>query len=58
MKQTGFQIFIGVWPTDDAHFALEKTALSIFITEVDASSIVGVTVGSEALYRGDMTASG
>ncbi|KAK9474473.1 glycoside hydrolase superfamily [Dipodascopsis tothii] len=57
VKQAGMRVFIGVWPTDDSHFALDKQALTTYITEVDASSIVGITVGSEALYRGDLTPS-
>ncbi|BFZ56038.1 glycoside hydrolase 3 protein [Savitreella phatthalungensis] len=50
------QVMLGVWPTDDAHYNLEKAALRNFTTAQTKSSIHSVTVGSEALYRKDMTA--
>lgn len=46
-----------MWPTDDSHFASEKAALSAYLPTIDASYILGITVGSEALYRADLSAS-
>ncbi|KAL0635015.1 glycoside hydrolase 3 protein [Maublancomyces gigas] len=51
----GFKIILGVWPNDDAHFALEKAALSKFIPLYGTDHIYAVTVGSEALYRKEFT---
>ncbi|KAK9450180.1 glycoside hydrolase superfamily [Limtongia smithiae] len=56
LEETGFQAFIGVWPTDDTHYAAEKAALSAYLPTIDPSNILAITVGSEALYRGDLTA--
>lgn len=52
----GFQIFVGVWPTDDTHFAAEQAALQSYLPELKTSTVAGFLVGSEALYRGDLTA--
>ncbi|KAK9469090.1 glycoside hydrolase superfamily [Lipomyces arxii] len=57
IQQSGFKLFIGIWPNDDAHYAAEIAALNAYLPTIDASSIVAVTVGSEALYRGDMSPS-
>ncbi|KAK9493869.1 glycoside hydrolase superfamily [Lipomyces doorenjongii] len=57
IKQSNFKLFVGVWPTDDAHYAAEKAALSAYLPTIDSSYIIAVTVGSEALYRGDLPAS-
>ncbi|KAK9370664.1 glycoside hydrolase superfamily [Lipomyces kononenkoae] len=57
IQQANFKLFVGVWPTDDAHYAAEKAALSAYLPTIDSSYIVAVTVGSEALYRGDLSAS-
>ncbi|ODQ80875.1 glycoside hydrolase family 17 protein [Babjeviella inositovora NRRL Y-12698] len=52
----GFQIILGVWPTDDAHFTAEQNALKAYLPSISASTIKAISVGSEALYRGDLTA--
>ncbi|KAL7275204.1 glycoside hydrolase 3 protein [Rhizina undulata] len=51
----GFKIILGVWPTDDAHFTLEKEALQTYIPKFGTDNIHAITVGSEHLYRGDLT---
>jgi glucan 1,3-beta-glucosidase len=56
-EAAGFSFFLGVWPNDDAHFEAEQTALKNYLPSIKKSTIKAVTVGSEALYRGDMTAS-
>lgn len=53
----GFNIFLGIWPNDEAHFQAEKNALSSFLPNLKSSTIAGFLVGSEALYRDDLTAS-
>ncbi|KAK9481101.1 glycoside hydrolase superfamily [Lipomyces japonicus] len=55
VKQAGVQLVVGVWPTDDTHFSEEKQALTTYLPGY-ASNVYAVTVGSEALYRGDLTA--
>ncbi|EGW35407.1 uncharacterized protein SPAPADRAFT_58624 [Spathaspora passalidarum NRRL Y-27907] len=52
----GFQLMLGIWPTDDAHFAAEKQALTTYLPTISASTIKIFLVGSEALYREDLTA--
>lgn len=56
LENKGFSLYLGVWPNDDAHFAAEKQALQTYLPTIPKSSISGITVGSEALYRKDMTA--
>lgn len=56
-EDAGFKIFLGVWPNDDAHFQAEQDALKTYLPSIKKSTISAVTVGSEALYRDDMTAS-
>ncbi|QLG72945.1 hypothetical protein HG535_0E00290 [Zygotorulaspora mrakii] len=53
----GFQVFVGVWPNDDAHYAAEKQALQDYLPNIRSSTVAGFLVGSEALYRDDMSAS-
>lgn len=55
-EAAGFSLFLGVWPNDDAHFQAEQDALKSYLPNIKKSTIEAVTVGSEALYRGDMTA--
>ncbi|KAF5096493.1 hypothetical protein DV451_004210 [Geotrichum candidum] len=57
LEQTNFKAFLGVWPNDDAHFAAEKEALQTYLPSISVDNVVAFTVGSEALYRKDMTAS-
>lgn len=53
----GFQVIFGIWPTDEDHFADEKSALQSFLPTISKSTVKVFSVGSEALYREDMTAS-
>ena len=53
----GFQIQLGIWPNDDAHFEAEKEALQNYLPKISVSTIKIFLVGSEALYREDLTAS-
>ncbi|EJS43617.1 bgl2p [Saccharomyces arboricola H-6] len=56
-ESEGFTIFVGVWPTDDTHYAAEKVALQTYLPKIKKSTVAGFLVGSEALYRDDLTAS-
>ena len=53
----GFSVFVGVWPNDDAHFQAEQDALSAYLPTIKTDTVAGFLVGSEALYRDDLTAS-
>lgn len=46
----------GIWPNDDSHFADEKQALQDYLPKISKDTIKVFTVGSEALYREDLTA--
>ncbi len=56
-ESNGYQVFVGIWPTDSSHFEAEKQALKNDLPKLSVSTIKGITVGSEALYRKDLTAS-
>lgn len=56
LVQSGFKAFLGVWPTDAAHFAAEQAALTTYLPTISINNVHAITVGSEALYRGDLTA--
>ncbi|KAH3899007.1 probable Glucan 1,3-beta-glucosidase [Saccharomycodes ludwigii] len=55
-EQEGFTIFLGIWPTDDTHFEAEQTALTTYLPSISSGTIEAFMVGSEALYRQDLTA--
>lgn len=55
-EKAGFQVIFGIWPTDSAHFDAEKEALQTYLPTISKSTVKVFTVGSEALYRDDMTA--
>ncbi|KAJ8146675.1 hypothetical protein OY671_000283 [Metschnikowia pulcherrima] len=55
-ESANFQVMFGIWPTDDDHFAAEKAALQTYLPTISKSTVKVFTVGSEALYRGDLTA--
>lgn len=55
-EEAGFQVMFGIWPTDDAHFEAEKTALQNYLPNISKDTVKVFLVGSEALYRGDLTA--
>lgn len=52
----GFEIFLGIWPTPDSHYAAEKSAVQTYLPTLKSSTFAGFMVGSEALYRNDLTA--
>jgi len=54
----GVKLWVGVWEIDDTKFGNEKAALQAAITKYGATKwLAGVNVGSEALYRKEITAS-
>lgn len=55
-EDQGFKILLGIWPTDDAHFEAEKQALRSHLPSISTSTIKTFIVGSEALYRNDLSA--
>lgn len=57
LDQSGFHAFLGIWPNDEAHFSAEKAALQTYLPTISVSNVRAFTVGSEALYREDMSAS-
>lgn len=54
-EDAGFQLMLGIWPNDDAHFQAEKDALSTYLPKISADTVKVFLVGSEALYREDLT---
>lgn len=56
-EEAGFQVIFGIWPTDDAHFQAEQQALKEYLPNISKDTVKVFTVGSEALYRKDLTAS-
>ena len=56
VEAEGFQVFVGVWPNDDAHFQAEQDALQAYLPNIKTGTVAGFLVGSEALYRDDLTA--
>lgn len=55
VDDAGFQLTLGVWPTPSDKFELEKEAMKSYLPLISKSSIMNVLVGSESLYRGDLT---
>lgn len=55
-ESEGFKVFFGIWPNDDAHYQEEKNALQTYLPKIKESTVAGFLVGSEALYRDDLTA--
>ncbi|RPA91297.1 glycoside hydrolase [Choiromyces venosus 120613-1] len=55
VKDKGFKVVLGVWPNDDAHYALEIETLRKYITMYGTDNIKAITVGSEHLYRKELT---
>ena len=49
------KLLVGVWATDDAHFGREKAALLKAIKQHGTTWIAAISVGSEDLYRKDIT---
>jgi glucan 1,3-beta-glucosidase len=55
LEAENFQLTMGVWPTPSDKFDLEKSTLQQILPNLSKSTISSVLVGSEALYRGDLT---
>ncbi|KAI7331308.1 putative glucan 1,3-beta-glucosidase [Hortaea werneckii] len=53
-KNKGFQVVLGVWPDTDESYQADKQALQQYATQY-TDQVYAVTVGSEVLYRGDLT---
>lgn len=51
------KVWMGIWEVDDTHYAAEKAALSTYLPTISKDYVAGISVGSEALYRGDLTPS-
>lgn len=56
LEAKGFTIALGVWPTPDSKFNDEKQALKTYLPTLSKSTFQAFLVGSEALYRNDMSA--
>lgn len=54
--QTGVKLLAGVWATDATHYSNEKAALVAAIKAHGTSWLYAISVGSEDLYRGDISA--
>ncbi|KAF2857985.1 glycoside hydrolase family 17 protein [Piedraia hortae CBS 480.64] len=54
VREKGVRVVVWVWPDTDSIFSADKTALSEAIKRYEGQ-VYGITVGSEALYRGDPT---
>jgi exo-beta-1,3-glucanase (GH17 family) len=54
--RTKTKLLAGVWAEDDAHFGAEKAALEAAVKKYGGGWLLGVSVGSEDLYRGDTDA--
>jgi len=55
--QTGFKIWAGVWAVDKTKFGAEKAALEQAIKDHGTGWLAGINVGSESLYRKEISAS-
>lgn len=54
LKETGSTAVVGLWATPPDHFLKEIAALTGDLKEY-ADQVVGITVGSEHLYRKELT---
>lgn len=54
-ESAGFQLTLGVWPTPEDKYTLEKQTLQQYLPTISKSTVSSILVGSEALYRGDLT---
>ncbi|MCJ1357432.1 MAG: glycoside hydrolase 3 protein [Icmadophila ericetorum] len=53
----GFQVVLGVWPDTDASYAADKSTLQSVLSDSSLlPAVYAITVGSEVLYRGSLTA--
>ena len=53
--EANITLLAGVWAVDDAHYAAEKAALLSAVQANGHASLAGVSVGSESLYRNEIT---
>jgi len=53
-KSKGFQVVLGVWPDVEESFKKDTDALTKYVPQYK-EQVYGITVGSEALYRGNFT---
>ncbi|KAK2055427.1 family 17 glycosyl hydrolase [Colletotrichum caudatum] len=53
-KKEDFQVILGIWPDTDQSYAADKAAILRHIPGYEGQ-VYAVTVGSESLYRGDLT---
>ena len=56
-EDAGFQVMFGIWPNDDAPFEAEQEALQTYLPKISKKTAYAFLVGSEALYRDDLSAS-
>ena len=59
-KQVELQVWLGLWVSEDSNvFGYEKETLERFLNEgiVQEDLVLGITVGSESIYRKEVTAS-
>jgi len=55
-QAAGVKIWAGVWAVDNAKFGREKAALEAVIRQYGSGWLAGVNVGSESLYRKEISA--
>ncbi|KAI5867589.1 glycoside hydrolase family 17 protein [Durotheca rogersii] len=53
-KQAGFQVVLGIWPDTDESFKSDKAAVVEYAPKFK-DQVYAITVGSEAMYRGNFT---
>jgi len=53
-KAQGFQVLLGIWPDTEKSYDADKAACVKYAPQY-ADQVYGITVGSEALYRGSFT---
>lgn len=55
-ENKGFKVLFGVWPDKADILAGEKATLRSHLPKISRETVMGILVGSEALYRKSMTA--
>lgn len=51
----GMKVSLGIWPTPESTFRAEKQELMRLNRTIGLNNVIAVSVGSEHLYRGDLT---
>ncbi|QIX02470.1 hypothetical protein AMS68_007987 [Peltaster fructicola] len=54
-KSKGFKVILGIWPDVDSSYQADKKAVTTYVPQYQ-DQVYAITVGSEALYRGSLTA--